>query len=415
MWSILILMEALLTIPVIVDNDEDISKTIALFNSIEQSVSVSCYNSGNKPLNAVQLQRKTYRAVKGQISSQMTITALRCVAGAYASAWKQRKKKPIKRSFNFNKSIAVYLIGNRGRDASFKKDGKLSIWTIKDRKKINYKIPEHYQEIFKTAKLYNSLTVFDRKGKLEGKLCLTIEVPDTNGIHPIGIDLNQTNTLVATNSNNETLFISGLKTKEKNKRNRKTRSRIQRKLANRKAEKQSTRSVRRLLKRLGKRISNRNNTFSGVVAKTVCEWAKPNSVLVFEDLVGIKKKKKHTDRKGNIRKSNEWNHRQIRQAIEHKALFFGHSVASVNPHYTSQICSSCGALGKRMKHSFSCVCGHKEHADINASKNIRNRFTVLRSSGVLTITPALTSQIPVRSTGPEALVSNDRGQSISNN
>lgn len=84
MWSILILVEAVLTIPVIIDNDEDISKTVALFKSIEQSVSGVCYNGGDKPLNAVQLQRKTYQIIKGQISSQMTLTALRCVAGAYA-------------------------------------------------------------------------------------------------------------------------------------------------------------------------------------------------------------------------------------------------------------------------------------------------------------------------------------------
>lgn len=43
MWNILIFMETVLTIPVIIDNDEDISKTIALFKAIEQSVSNVCY------------------------------------------------------------------------------------------------------------------------------------------------------------------------------------------------------------------------------------------------------------------------------------------------------------------------------------------------------------------------------------
>lgn len=396
--DIFINMETIITIPITLPYDEDINTTLLRFKSIQQSVSNICYNSGSKPLNAVQLQKKTYQNIKGQVNSQMTLTALRCVAGAYASAWTQRKTKPIKRSFNFYKSTAVYLIGDRGRDADFKKDGSLSIWTVNGRKKINYKVAEHYQEIFKSAKIYNSLTVINRQGKLLGKLAITIEVPDTNGIHPVGIDLNQTNTLVATDSDNKTLFISGRKTKERNKRNRKTRSRLHRKLANHKADKKSTHSVRRLLKRLGKRISNRNKTFSGVVAKTVCEWAKPNSILVFEELTGIKKKKKQTDRKGNIRKSNEWNHRQIRMAVEHKAKFYGHSIQYVNPAFTSQTCSRCGIIGNRMKHSFSCVCGYKEHADINASKNIRNRFTILRSSGDQTISP-------------EALVSNDRGQS----
>ncbi|HEV2458604.1 MAG TPA: hypothetical protein VGS80_09580 [Ktedonobacterales bacterium] len=48
-------------------------------------MSAVAFNSG-KPLRAVELQRAVYEQVKGQLSSQMTITALRVVAGAYASA-----------------------------------------------------------------------------------------------------------------------------------------------------------------------------------------------------------------------------------------------------------------------------------------------------------------------------------------
>lgn len=302
-----------------------------------------------------------------------------------------------KKAFFFKKEAAVYLIGQRGRDADFRKDGTLSIWTHVGRKHITYTIPEHYKTIFNSAKEYDSMTVIERDGQLIGKLCCTIEVPETTGIHPVGIDLNQTNTLVATDADNKTLFVSGRTIKQKNRQNRKTRSRLQNKLAQHKADKCSTRSVRRTLKRLGKRISNRNRTFSQQLAKTVCEWAKPNSIFVFEDLTGIKKKKKYTDRKGNIRKSNEWNHRQIRMAIEHKAKFYGHDVTNVNPAYTSQMCSKCGILGTRRKHAFSCICGHLDHADINASKNIRNHYTILRSSGVQSITP-------------EALIRNDVGQ-----
>jgi hypothetical protein len=42
--------------------------------------------NGAKPLRTVELQRAVYDQVKGTLSSQMTITALRLVAGAYASA-----------------------------------------------------------------------------------------------------------------------------------------------------------------------------------------------------------------------------------------------------------------------------------------------------------------------------------------
>ena len=43
----------------------------------------------------------------------------------------------------------------------------------------------------------------------------------------------------------------------------------------------------------------------------------------------------------------------------------------------SQICSNCGSCNKksRKKGRYDCItCGHREHADLNASKNIRDRY-----------------------------------------
>ena len=171
--------EMKLTIPVILANDVDIIQTLSLFTSIKQDFSVACFNEGKKPLNAVQLQKQVYQAIKGKVSSQLTITAMRCVAGAYASAWKQRKSRELKKAFFFKKEAAVYLIGQRGRDADFRKDGTLSIWTHVGRKHITYTIPEHYKTIFNSAKEYDSMTVIERDGQLIGKLCCTIEVPES--------------------------------------------------------------------------------------------------------------------------------------------------------------------------------------------------------------------------------------------
>ena len=83
---------------------------------------------------------------------------------------------------------------------------------------------------------------------------MKIEVGEAKPIHPVGVDLNETNALVAINPDNEVLFITGLQRKILNKRNYKTIKRLQRKLAQKKAEGKNTRSVVRTLKRLqGKR------------------------------------------------------------------------------------------------------------------------------------------------------------------
>jgi putative transposase len=38
-------------------------------------------------------------------------------------------------------------------------------------------------------------------------------------------------------------------------------------------------------------------------------------------------------------------------------------VMYIDPAYTSQTCSVCGAIGKRVKHRFSCLCGNQRHSD----------------------------------------------------
>jgi putative transposase len=68
---------------------------------------------------------------------------------------------------------------------------------------------------------------------------------------------------------------------------------------------------------------------------------------------------------------HRWAFRQLQTFVEYKAKAAGITVEYVNPAYTSQTCSCCGALGQRLKHRFVCdKCGLRAHADCNASRNL---------------------------------------------
>jgi IS605 OrfB family transposase len=209
-----------------------------------------------------------------------------------------------------------------------------------------------------------------------------LDAPEPQGVHPVGIDLNETNALVAVDADGATLIVSGKAIKIANKRTYKTRKRVQRKLSDHKAEHKDTRSVRRVLKRLGRKRSNRTRTFAQTAAKRLVTFAPEHAVLVFEALTVPQPRKGAVAGKATRRRLSLWQRQLIRQAAECKAQEAGMVVAEVNPAYTSQQCSRCGLLGQRKRHAFTCPsCGHTAHADVNAAVNIRNRFTAFRSSG----------------------------------
>jgi putative transposase len=398
------------TITILMPDDADLRATLTAFCSIQNAVSEVAFNGG-KPLRAVELQRVVYEQVKGTLSSQMTITALRLVAGAYASAkrnyarrvraetkrkarceakgwmYKARTIKPVS-VCRFERQAALFLVGERGRDADFRADGMLSIWTVAGRKRIGYKLPPALRPLFESAKEIDSVTVIERRGSLYGRIALTLEAPEPKGITPVGIDLNETNALVAVDADGREFFQSGKATKVRNQRTMQTTKRVQRKLTTKKAEGADTHGVRRVLKRLSGRRKRRTDDFARVVAKRLIEWAPTDAVLAFEDLRIEPPYRELTRGVALRRRLTQWQHGAIRQAVANKAQLAGVAIAQVNPAYTSQKCSRCGLRGKRHRHAFTCpACGHAQHADVNAATNIRNRYVQFRLDGEPSISP----------------------------
>lgn len=100
----------------------------------------------------------------------------------------------------------------------------------------------------------------------------------------------------------------------------------------------------------------------------------PFDIFVLEDLKGIRKQNKGKKLNGWL---SNWTFYQLEEFIKYKAEALGKLIVKVDARYTSQKCSECGNIDKksRNKDKYSCVkCGHAEHADINAAKNIKQNY-----------------------------------------
>jgi IS605 OrfB family transposase len=112
---------------------------------------------------------------------------------------------------------------------------------------------------------------------------------------------------------------------------------------------------------------------------------KPSETLVImEDLSEMNARGAKRTRRGKFELSS-WAHGELQRHLEEDITWHGGSAAYVVPEYTSQLCGKCGYLdeGNRQGKIFRCLaCGYAADADINAARNIKERFfdTELRES-----------------------------------
>lgn len=74
-----------------------------------------------------------------------------------------------------------------------------------------------------------------------------------------------------------------------------------------------------------------------------------------------------------------WSFKRVENAINYVAELRGIYVEYVEPHYTSQTCSQCNIVLKTNRKSqslYSCSCGLTLNADLNAARNISNKWRI---------------------------------------
>jgi putative transposase len=158
--------------------------------------------------------------------------------------------------------------------------------------------------------------------------------------------------------------------------------RLQQKLARTKKSSRNREKTRAAMNRVMGRISDRRTDFC---AWTANRLTARNAIVVLEDL---RTKNMSKSAKGTLAEPG----RQVRQkaglnrailgkgwhrlelALTSAARHTGTRVVKVNPAYTSQTCNRCGVVDPKSRKSqadFECtICGHRDHADVNAAKNI---------------------------------------------
>jgi IS605 OrfB family transposase len=140
-----------------------------------------------------------------------------------------------------------------------------------------------------------------------------------------------------------------------------------------------TKSSRRKLRRTANSESRFVGTVNHQISKQIVTKAKDTGQFIgLEDLSRIRQAPANKNHRRNL---NSWGFYDLRTKIEYKALRAGILVMVVLPSFTSQRCSSCGFTDKKNRKGpdFCCIdCGHAEHADVNAAKNIAFRANVNR-------------------------------------
>ena len=125
------------------------------------------------------------------------------------------------------------------------------------------------------------------------------------------------------------------------------------------------------------RRSRRIQQHIHIISKDIVKRAvESKSMIVFEDLKGIRKLYRKGNGQGNKyrRKLNSWSFYELQRQIEYKSAWEGIPVGFVDPKRTSQLCPICGKKCQedRFQHrKLLCInCKRSMDRDVVASLNI---------------------------------------------
>lgn len=313
----------------------------------------------SKDFNSISLHRKTYKTVRGFLPAQLAISSRMKAAEALKPALQKLKKKQ-KVSCPQTKSCSVRLDARSYGINLSKKE--LSILTVEGRIKIPFVVPAYFQQYVDWK--YTSADLFLRKTGIFLNVVFEIHVlPPATTENVVGIDIGIKK--LAVTSDNK--FFSGKQVKKFSNRFSKIRAALQ---------SRGTTSAKRHLCLISKKENRFRADINHQVSKAIINFIPAGSTVVLEDLKAIRETTRL--RKKQRKEIHKWSFFQLQQFISYKAEAKGIKIEYVDSRYTSQKCSCCGYISRsnrKFQSVFKCKqCGFSLNADLNASRNIRQKF-----------------------------------------
>lgn len=310
--------------------------------------------------NKIYLQQRHYFELRAKfnLSAQM---AVRCIAQVCEAYKRDKSVRP-----KFRKHAAMPL---DQRLMSFKGIDRISILTLRGRVIMPFVMGAYQRERF-TAAVGQSDLVLRKDGKWF--LMAPVDLPEQAPIPVtdfIGVDMGTVQ--LATDSDGQHFDGAQVETTRLHYVNKKRQ--LQRKATIQQRQGKRPKNIRRKLKGLSGRERRFKKNTNHVISRRIVDKAIGTGCgIAVEDLTGIRngKRLRRTQRDS----ISKWAFAELRGFIEYKAAFSGVAVVAVDPAYTSQRCSECGHAergNRRTRGIFWCkACGHFDHADVNAAKNI---------------------------------------------
>jgi putative transposase len=294
-----------------------------------------------------------------QIQSYYKLTAMSQACGRLSLDNKLRKKGKISIKPHITKPYLVSCYG-------FKINGMLLSIPVSNRNYVNIILNDHTQQILsdKSLKVRSFVITPDSIS-----LCIQKQVEQIIPTNALGIDRNLRNVTVGNHTQviiyNTTKLLS---IKENSQFVRASFTRNDTRVKNKFFTQRKNRQARRV------------QQFLHWISKDiVCKAKESNSIIIFEDLKGIRKLYRKGNGQGNKfrRRLNGWSFYELQRQIQYKSAWEGILVEFVDPKRTSQLCPICGDRiqeDRLNRRKLLCInCGKSMDRDVVASMNIAHK------------------------------------------